>query len=212
MTINYSNLNKITSDVNSYKKNLLIVTKNKKLNDIVELLNLGKTIFGENRVEEAEEKYSIDLRKQFPNFELHLIGPLQSRKTAKALQLFDVIQTLDRKKIVNEIIKVKEKIKNIRTNKYYIQVNIGNEGQKSGVKKEDLLDLYDYATTHGLYVIGLMCIPPNVPDPSEYFKEMNVIKNKINNNLKLSMGMSNDYLIALKEDTDLVRVGSSIFK
>lgn len=198
-------------EVSSFNKDLLIVTKNRNQDDLLSLLKIGKRIFGENRVQEAEEKFTLDLRKQFPDIELHLIGPLQSRKTQTALNIFDVIQTIDRKKIIDEIVKVKAKSTYIKTREFYIQVNIGSEIQKFGVDKNELSNLYDYSLDQGLNITGLMCIPPNIDDPSIFFREMLVIKNKINKNLKLSMGMSSDYLYALNEGSDIVRIGSSIF-
>ena len=127
------------------------------------------------------------------------------------LNLFDTIQTIDRKKIIDLIAKEIENNKKIRTKDFYIQVNIGNEDQKNGTNIDDVESIYKYATQKKLNVIGLMCIPPNNVDASYYFENMINLKNKINSNLKLSMGMSNDYLLALKYESNIVRIGSMIF-
>ena len=211
MPINTQSLNQIISDLKSSKKHceLLVVTKTRPVADIETLLQSGYSLFGENRVQEAEKKY-FNLRKNF-NFDLHLIGPLQSNKYLNALQLFDTIQTIDRKKIIDLIAKEIENNKNIRTKDFYIQVNIGNEDQKSGVNIDEVESIYNYATQKKLNVIGLMCIPPNNMDASFYFENMLNLKNKIKSNLKLSMGMSNDYLLALNYESNIVRIGSMIF-
>ena len=188
---------------------LMIVSKNRSLEDIKELIKNNYKIFGENRVQEAKNKFN-----QINNLEkidLNLIGPLQTNKVKDALLLFDCIQTIDRKKLIDEIYRIKCKSHQIKTKSYYIQINIGSEKQKSGINKSDIVDLYNYAISKELNVIGLMCIPPNTVDPESFFQEMNTIKNEINNNLMLSMGMSNDYEIALKNKSNLIRVGSLIF-
>ena len=210
MSINFDNLSKIHFNLNDYSSTkLLIVTKNQTQEDLYELLNKGYQTFGENRVQEAKQKFS-PFFSQF-DFNLHLIGPLQTNKVKDALILFDTIQTIDRKKLVDEIIKVSNKIKNIKTKNYYIQINIGSESQKSGIEKNSVLDIYDYMLSHNFNITGLMCIPPNTDDPSEFFQEMCDIRSKINSNLKLSMGMSNDYHVALKNQSNLIRIGSMIF-
>ena len=211
MPINTQSLNQILSDLKNSKKpcELLVVTKTRPVSDIEKLLQSGYSLFGENRVQEAEKKY-FNLRKNF-NFNLHLIGPLQSNKYLNALELFDTIQTIDRKKIIDLIAKEIENNKNIRTKDFYIQVNIGNEDQKSGVNIDEVESIYNYATQKKLNVIGLMCIPPNNVDASFYFENMLNLKNKINSNLKLSMGMSNDYFLALRYESNIVRIGSMIF-
>ena len=193
MPINIQSLNQIVSDLKSSKKHceLLIVTKTRSVAEIETLLQSGYSLFGENRVKRLK-KYS-NLRKNF-NFNLHLIGPLQSNKYLNALESFDTIQTIDRKKIIDLIAKEIDN-KKIRTKDFYIQVNIGNEDQKNGTNIDDVESIYIYATQKKLNVIGLMCIPPNNVDASYYFENMINLKNKINSNLKLSMGMSNDYLL-----------------
>ena len=210
MTINFKILDQIKSNLKKFDKtDLLIVSKNQTSNDVQELINQGFKIFGENRVQEASKKFGNIVEIQ--NIELHLIGPLQTNKVKDALILFNTIQSIDRKKLVDAIAKVSISLKNKKTNSYYIQVNIGSETQKSGVSQSDVADLYRYAIGKGLKVIGFMCIPPMGSSSEIFFKEMNVIKNKINPKLFLSMGMSNDYLVALNHKSNLIRVGSLIF-
>ena len=210
MTINFKILDQIKSNLKKFDKaDLLIVSKNQTSNDVEELINQGFKIFGENRVQEASKKFGNIVEIQ--NIELHLIGPLQTNKVKDALILFNTIQSIDRKKLVDAIAKASISLKNKKTNAYYIQVNIGSEIQKSGVSQADVADLYRYAIDKGLNVIGLMCIPPIGSNSEIFFKEMNVIKNKINPKLFLSMGMSNDYLVALNHESNLIRVGSLIF-
>ncbi len=210
MTINYKNLDTIVKDLEINKNTkLLIVTKNQKVDDIIELNSKGFKTFGENRVQEAKSKY-----ENLPNFneiELHLIGPLQRNKVKSAIKIFDVIQSIDRKSLVDEISKQINGLSKIKTKEFFIQVNIGEEQQKFGVLKKDLFNLYEYSIQKKLNITGLMCIPPNISDPSHSFKEMVELKNKINQNLKLSMGMSNDYKIALNFQSNIIRVGSLIF-
>ena len=129
-----------------------------------------------------------------------------------ALKIFDTIQTIDRFSLVDEISKQINNLSDLRTRDFYIQVNIGQEEQKFGVSKKELKKLYSYSIEKKVSVSGLMCIPPNIPDPSSYFREMIDLRDNINKNLKLSMGMSSDYKIALNFQTDIVRIGSLIFK
>ena len=210
MTINFKILDQIKSNLKKFDKaDLLIVSKNQTSNDVQQLINQGFKIFGENRVQEASKKFGNNVNIE--KIELHLIGPLQTNKVKDALILFNTIQSIDRKKLVDAIAKVSTSLKNKKTNYYYIQVNIGSETQKSGVSQSDVADLYRYAIDKGLKVIGLMCIPPIGSNSEIFFKEMNAIKNKINPKLFLSMGMSNDYLVALNHKSNLIRVGSLIF-
>lgn len=210
MTVNYHNLNKISEEVKHYDlANLLIVTKYQSLNDIHDLIDKGFKIFGENRVQEAKKKYQALCETKKIN--LHLIGPLQTNKVKDALFLFDTIQSIDREKLVDEISKFIIKDISIKTKSFYIQINIGAEVQKSGIDKSQCINFYKYAIDKKLNIEGLMCIPPNTTDVHEYFLEMNEIRRKINPNLKLSMGMSNDYKIALDHHSNLIRVGSMIF-
>ena len=209
MTINNNILNEINKDLSFYNNaKLMIVTKNQSIKDIESLISKGYKLFGENRVQEAKQKYEQMLINE--NLELHMIGPLQTNKVKMALKIFDTIQSIDRYSLVDEICKVSSK--NIcRTKKFYIQVNIGDENQKSGVHVKDLNDLYTYSIKKKLHITGLMCIPPDIEDPSEYFELMKNIRNKIDKNLNLSMGMSNDYKIALNYNSNMIRIGSLIF-
>mgnify|MGYP002869661856 CR=1 FL=1 len=212
LSINYENLSEIQHDLKFFSKTkLIIVTKNQIRDDIIDLLDQGFVEFGENRVQEAFKKYDLDTRKKFQSFNLHLIGPLQSKKTSIALKLFDTIQTIDRKKIIDTIVKESEKLNFIRTKEYFIQVNIGQEPQKFGCMPDELLSLYEYAISSNLNIVGLMCIPPNDQNAEFYFQEINNLKNTIDKNLLLSMGMSGDYKVALKYDVKYIRIGSKIF-
>ena len=209
MTINFENLNSIVTDLDKYKKSkLMIVTKNQSMQDIQTLISNNFNLFGENRVQEAKLKYeNLSERK---SLNLHMIGPLQTNKVKLALKTFDTIQTIDRISLVDEVSKIL--LKSIsRTKEYYIQVNIGSENQKSGIPIKDLLNLYHYSLEKKLNIVGLMCIPPNIEDPSKYFQKLINIRDEVDKNLKLSMGMSNDYKHALKLNSNIIRVGSLIF-
>tara|TARA_B100001093_G_scaffold407666_1_gene396339 strand:+ start:762 stop:1403 length:642 start_codon:yes stop_codon:yes gene_type:complete len=212
LTFNQSNLLEIEEEVKKYKSSqLLIVSKNQTQETIMELLDQGYFFFGENRVQEASNKFNENIKSNYQDINLHLIGPLQSNKTSLALKTFDTIQTLDRKKIVKAIYDEINKLGKVRTKEFYIQVNIGKEDQKSGVMPENIFDIYNYSKNLNLNIVGLMCIPPNDENPKFYFEEMKKIKNKIDIDLKLSMGMSQDYLEALQCGSNLIRVGSKIF-
>ena len=210
MTINFKILDQIPIDLKKFDNaDLLIVSKNQTKNDVQELINKGFKIFGENRVQEARKKFENVLNLK--DIQLHLIGPLQTNKVKDALKIFNVIQSVDRKKLIDEIAKASKSLGYKKTHSYFIQVNIGLEEQKAGVSPSDVANLYQYAINKDLNVIGFMCIPPNGSSSEIYFKEMNVIKNKINPKLFLSMGMSNDYLTALNHKSNIIRVGSLIF-
>ena len=211
MSINSENLLSIKENLKLFPKTkLLIVTKNQSLESISALISDGYRLFGENRVQEAFKKYSnISIYK---DLELHLIGPLQRNKVKQALKIFNTIQTIDRYSLVDEISKQINNLSDLKTRDFYIQVNIGEEEQKFGISKKETQELYSYTIKKKVSVSGLMCIPPNTSDPSDYFKEMLDLRNKIDKNLKLSMGMSGDYKIALNFKTDIVRIGSLIFQ
>ena len=187
---------------------LMVVSKNRSESIIRQALKEGALLFGENKVQEAEKKFD-ELRKDFHDIELHLIGPLQTNKVKQAMKVFDVIQSVDREKLIKEISKNYSEI--MRTKKFYLQINIGKEDQKSGVHPEQTKRLYDYAIEKGLNITGLMCIPPNGKEPGVYFRKMIELKNIINSNLLLSMGMSGDYLSALQHQTNCIRIGSLLF-
>ena len=145
MSINKENLAQIINELSSFNTaELLVVTKNRSKNDIIELLKLGYFSFGENRVQEAVLKYTDELRNNFTKLKLHLIGPLQSNKAKIALETFDVIQSIDRTKIVDTISDILNDKSEVRTKDFFIQVNIGKEKQKSGIYPEDVMDFYQY--------------------------------------------------------------------
>ena len=210
MTINSEELNKIVKDLENYpSSSLLIVTKNRSLDTVKNLIEMGYYSFGENKVQEAKDKFSFINKQQY---ELHLIGPLQSNKVKLALSLFDTIQTLDREKLVLEIAKqIKNNMDRILTKKFLIQVNIGEEKQKSGIEPASVFKLYDLCSEHNINVSGLMCIPPNNQNPEPYFMDMVKIRDSIDKKLMLSMGMSSDYQLSLKCGSNMIRVGSRIF-
>jgi len=206
------NLNQLSElkDI-SFKKQikLVAVTKNRPEEDIINLINNQILIFGENRVQEAQKKF-LPLKKKFNNIAVHLIGPLQSNKAIDALKLFDCIQSIDREKIVKII---SEQIEHdwCVTKKFLIQINIGNEKQKSGVEPRHVREFYHYCLSQGLNIEGLMCIPPICENVEIYFEEMNKIKQLISNELLLSMGMSDDYLKAINNGSNMIRIGSALF-
>jgi len=213
LTVNTEVLSSIKSyiEAKASKTKILAVTKNRSVDDIAKLLLLGQKLFGENKVQEAAQKFNKIRKEKFHNFELHLIGPLQSNKAKLALETFDVIQTIDRIKIIDVITKLTANRKSFKTKKYFIQVNVGEESQKSGVVPSAVGDLYSYALEKNLNVIGLMCIPPNHEAPNKYFQLMNNLREEINQNLQLSMGMSSDYETAISYNSNLVRIGSKLF-
>ena len=208
MSVNYSQLKIINKVLSKYPyAKLQIVTKNRDIITIKELIEKGYTLFGENKVQEAKEKYkSLNIS----NLELHLIGPLQTNKVKIALKLFNTIQTVDREKLVNEIVKNQNNFK-VKTKNFFIQVNIGREPQKSGVLPENLPKLYNFSLNKKLNIVGLMCIPPLDKDVRIYFEKMKFLRDSLDKKLKLSMGMSNDYEISLNYGSNLIRVGSRIF-
>ena len=208
MSVNYKQLEIINKTLESFPSaKLQIVTKNRDVKTIRELIENGYSLFGENKVQEANEKFK-DLNSS--NLDLHLIGPLQTNKVKLALQIFNTIQSIDREKLVNEIVKVKNKSE-IKTVDFFIQVNIGEEEQKSGVLPNNLERLYNHCINQNLIISGLMCIPPLGDNARSYFDKIRTLRDKLNLNLKLSMGMSSDYEISLNCGSNLIRVGSLIF-
>ena len=208
MSINYKQLDRINKTLENFPSaKLQIVTKNRDIKTIKELIEKGYSLFGENKVQEANEKF-----KDFnaSNLDLHLIGPLQTNKVKLALQVFNTIQSIDREKLVDEIVKVKNKSE-IKTVDFFIQVNIGKEEQKSGVLPNNLERLYNHCINQNLNISGLMCIPPLGDNAKIYFDKIRSLRDKLNLNLKLSMGMSSDYEISLNCGSNLIRVGSLIF-
>ena len=203
--------NKIKLNLSSLKINnlpkIIAVSKTFKIDKILPLIDYGHIDFGENKVQEAMDKWT-EVKLKNSNIKLHMIGKLQTNKVKFAVKLFDFIHSVDSeklaKKIADEQLKINKKIK------IFIQVNIGDEDQKSGINKNELNDFVLYCKKINLDVIGLMCIPPINFDPESYFEEMNKL-NKDLGFVELSMGMSSDYLTAVKYLSTYVRVGSSIF-
>ena len=185
---------------------IIAVSKTFKIDHIKPLIEYGHIHFGENKVQEAQEKWT-EVKKN-SNIQLHLIGRLQTNKVKFAVKLFDYIHSLDSKKLADKI-SIQQKEQNL-SKKFFIQVNIGDEDQKSGIPIRDTLNFYNYCKKLNLNIIGLMCIPPFNEDSSKYFKKMTDLNNKLN--LKeISMGMSSDYLNAIEYGSTFVRIGSSIF-
>ena len=193
-------------NINNYPK-IIAVSKTFKIDKILPLIEYGHIDFGENKVQEAVEKWT-EFKKTNSKIKLHMIGKLQTNKVKFVVKLFDYIHSVDSKKLAKKIADEQNKVG--KKVKVFLQVNIGNENQKSGINKNDVKNLVPYCKEIGLDLIGLMCIPPVNVDPESYFEEMN----KLNDDLgfvELSMGMSSDYLIAVKNLATYVRVGSSIF-
>ena len=187
-----------------------LVAVSKKQNDsrVIEALEAGHKYFGENRVQEAEQRWASKI-KQYKNLQIRLIGPLQTNKVKQALNLFDVIETIDREKLAREI--AKEFNDNVKTKSFYIQINTGSEIQKSGIEPIQSDDFIKFCKEDlKLPIIGLMCIPPLKEEPSMHFALLKKISER-NHIDELSMGMSSDFKEAIKFGATSVRVGSSIF-
>tara|TARA_E500000178_G_scaffold356297_1_gene433179 strand:+ start:852 stop:1499 length:648 start_codon:yes stop_codon:yes gene_type:complete len=187
---------------------IIAVSKTFSLEHIKPLVEYGHRHFGENKVQEAEKKW-LALKNSKSNLKLHMIGRLQTNKAKKAVELFDYIHSLDSERLANELSKRQKMIgKNLG---YFIQVNLGSEEQKGGVELNDLKDFLDYCKKKlDLNILGLMAIPPNDGEPEKHFKIIFEL-NKQFNLQKLSIGMSNDYLEAIKYQASFVRIGSAIF-
>ena len=192
----------------SKKTQIIAVSKTFPLSTILPIIEYGHTHFGENKVQEALTKWS-DLKSKNKNIKLHMIGKLQTNKVKYAIPLFDYIHSLDSLKLAEKI--SKEQIKTNKRLKIFIQVNVGNEKQKSGIDPIDLIEFYNKCITDlKLDVIGLMCIPPQKGDVKNYFKTMLDFKNSLGVK-ELSMGMSSDYMEAIEHGSTFVRIGSKIF-
>jgi len=208
----YENITKsILSKLEEQKINkipkIIAVSKTFKIEKIIPLIDFGHLDYGENKVQEAIDKWS-DLKLKNQDIRLHLIGKLQSNKVKFAIKIFDYIHSVDSEKLAKKIFD--EELKQNKKVKIFLQVNIGDEDQKSGVNKDQLENLYKFCIKLNLNVIGLMCIPPASKDPVKYFKETNFLKQKLNLS-ELSMGMSSDYLKAVENSSTYLRIGSSIF-
>ena len=209
-----NNLNIIKSQIieelkklnNNELPKIIAVSKTFTIDKIEPLLNHGHTHFGENKIQEAILKWS-NVKSKNENLKLHLVGKLQTNKTKQAIKLFDYIHSLDSIKLAKEISKQQKKFN--KKPKLFIQINIGNEQQKSGINKNELVDFYNVCKELELDIVGLMCLPPLGEDLDSYFSEMKELNNKLN--LKeLSMGMSDDYELATKYKSTFLRIGSAI--
>ena len=190
------------------KVNIIAVSKVFPIEHIKPLIDHGHHHFGENKVQEAISKW-LEIKKNNENLKLHMIGKLQSNKAKDAVKLFDYIHSLDNQKLADALAKHQISLK--KNLNYFIQVNIGNEIQKSGIPVNELDPFYNYCKNEiNLNIIGLMVIPPNNDNPKKYFKSLNEL-NKSLALQDLSMGMSADYIEAIKCGATFIRVGSSIF-
>ena len=186
---------------------IVAVSKTFKMQEILPLIEHGHSHFGENKVQEAIEKWS-DIKNEYPNIKLHLIGRLQTNKVKFAIKIFDYIHSVDNEKLAKKI--SEEQSKQNKKIKIFIQVNLAEEKQKSGVSKLDLEDFYKYCKNLDLDILGLMCIPPANKDSKIFFQELSLLNQKLN--LKeLSMGMSSDYILATECYSTFLRIGSKIF-
>jgi len=203
------NFNLVKEEISNFKNaNIVAVSKTFPISHILPLINHGHHHFGENKVQEAHEKWT-SIKNDFPQLKLHLIGKLQTNKVKFALPLFDYIHSLDSIKLAEKISSEQEKKK--LSPKIFIQVNIGKEIQKSGIDENDLENFYKRCVTEfNLNIIGIMCLPPFDQDPIPFFKKMQILSETLK--LKeISMGMSNDYMDALNFKATYIRVGSKIF-
>ena len=193
-------------NINS-KSKIIAVSKTFKIDKILPLIEYGHIDFGENKVQEAIEKWT-EVKKINLQIKLHMIGKLQTNKVKYAVKIFDYIHSVDSEKLAKKIAIECEKIN--KKIKIFIQINIGREDQKSGIDIENLENFYQFCNNLNLEVVGLMCIPPENKDPSYYFSKMEFLKKKFSID-NLSMGMSSDYLISLDYSSNYLRIGSAIF-
>ncbi len=211
---NINNLIEIKKKINlnntnlAVEPNIIAVSKTFPIKDILPLLEYGHIHFGENKVNEAIEKWTL-IKKKYQKINLHMIGRLQTNKVKNAVKLFDFIHSVDSVKLAEKISIEQKKIN--RNLKIFIQINIGDEEQKSGVRQIDLPELYEKCVKNlKLDVIGFMCIPPIDKDSSNFFQKMSEISKKYGMK-NLSMGMSSDYILALKYNSNFLRIGTEIF-
>ena len=203
-----TNIKTYLNKINIHKKpKIVAVSKTFKIDKIMPLIQYGHIDYGENKVQEAVEKWT-DIKKKNSKIKLHMIGKLQTNKVKYVVPLFDYIHSVDSEKLAKKIADEQNKIN--KKIKIFLQVNIGNENQKSGIDKNNLMSLVSYSKEIGLDLVGLMCIPPLNIDPEDYFEEIDKI-NKALGFAELSMGMSSDFLKAAKYSSTYIRVGSKIF-
>ena len=198
----------LTLNVKHRIPKIIAVSKTFKIEHILPLIDYGHIDYGENKVQEALEKWG-KLKEKNQNIKLHLIGKLQTNKVKYCLPLFDYIHSLDNERLAEKISSYQEK-KNFKP-KIFIQINLGKENQKSGIDEGDLLNFYQKCVSeYNLNIIGLMCLPPFDEDPIPFFKKMQNLSESLKLN-EISMGMSNDYMDALRFKATYIRVGSKIF-
>ena len=186
---------------------IIAVSKTFKIDHILPLVEYGHSDYGENKVQEALEKWT-DVKNQNNKINLHLIGKLQTNKVKFAVKIFDYIHSLDNEKLAKKI--SDEQQKQNKKPKIFIQINLGEEDQKSGILINDLVEFYNYSKNLNLNIIGLMCIPPFNEDATKFFQKMSQLNEKINQK-ELSMGMSSDYMKAVEYKSTFLRIGSNIF-
>ena len=186
---------------------IIAVSKTFKLDHINPLIDHGHIDFGENKVQEAVEKWT-DIKKDKSELKIHLVGRLQTNKVKFALKVFDYIHSLDSKKLAVKI--SEEQAKHKIKPKIFIQINIGDESQKGGIRVDELEEFYNYCVELELEIIGTMCLPPISDEPEKYFSRMNYLNKKLNFK-ESSMGMSSDYLEAIQYNATYLRIGTSIF-
>ena len=194
-------------NINNYTPKVVAISKTFKIDHILPLIDSGHIDFGENKVQEAYEKWK-QVKENNPKIKLHMVGKLQTNKVKNALKIFDYIHSLDNIRLAEKIAKQQE---NLKTKpKLFIQINIGKEIQKTGIDVEKLIDFYEDCKNMGLRIIGIMCLPPENQDSNFFFSEMKKINKSLNLH-EISMGMSNDYLNAIEYSSTYLRIGSKIF-
>ncbi len=210
------NLNDINSTIKekikeymyeNYYPNIVAVSKTFKIEHINHLIEFGHKHFGENKVQETIEKWS-EIKKRDSSIKLHMLGKLQTNKVKLAVRIFDYIHSVDSLKLAKKISEEQKKYN--KQLSLFLQVNIGNEAQKSGINKNNLLELVNFCNENKLKIIGLMCLPPFEKDSSPYFDELKNLNNQFNFK-EISMGMSHDYETAVKYKSTFLRIGSKIF-
>ena len=207
-----NSFNKIKQEIKNEKPDqdveIIAVSKTFSLEHIMPLINYGHKHFGENKVQEAEKKW-LDIKKRKSEIKLHMIGSLQSNKVKKAIEIFEFIHSLDSEKLANEL--SKREIEKNKKLKHFIQVNLGSEEQKGGIEIQELKNFYEYCTKKlNLNILGLMAIPPNDGETKKYFKKISDLNFSLGLT-SLSIGMSNDYIEALRFGSSHIRIGTSIF-
>ena len=198
----------IKKKVNDNRIKVVAVSKTFSLDHIMPLIDYGHTDFGENKVQEAYSKWS-EIKKIKGDLKLHMVGKLQSNKAKKAVEIFDYIHSLDSQKLADTLSKCQSEIN--KSINYFIQVNIGNESQKSGIPYNEVDSFYNYCSKEkNMNILGLMAIPPNDDNTAKYFQSLSELNYSLG--LKeLSMGMSSDYMTAIDFKATFIRIGSSIF-